>query len=71
MFPRQARCSSTAQEWQPSKKQRLPRLSPFLGAQVRGPRGQIFVRGVEVPFLGPGKARNEPEYTLGNQAVKA
>jgi hypothetical protein len=25
--------------------------------QVRGPHGQVFVRGVEIPFLGPGELR--------------
>jgi hypothetical protein len=29
-------------------------------AQVRGPHGQVLVRGVEVPLLGPGKAQIEP-----------
>jgi len=35
--------------------------------QVRGPHGQVFVRGVEVPFLGPGMARNPIDPVLVSQ----
>jgi len=37
-------------------------------AQVRGPHGQVFVRGVEIPLLGPGRVKNSKRSA---KAVKA
>jgi hypothetical protein len=34
--------------------------------QVRGPHGQVFVRGVEIPRLGPGKPRTSIIPRSGN-----
>jgi hypothetical protein len=33
--------------------------------QVRGPRGQVFVRGVEIPLLGPGRAQTQGTKSQG------
>ena len=41
-----------SQRWDSTKADRP--INPVPGAPVRGPHGQVFVRGVEVPLSGPG-----------------